>query len=195
MRWYRISRTAASWRVLASALALVSAISASAAAVQVQPASAPRWNPKAPENAQLLPSFSYGTIEPVLASIGARGQRGGTPGKPALAVTFANGRKALLQLSSCDPQLTGCKALSVQSYWTRIANSPPERTAQAIQNFNQRYAFAKAFIAPDGRPALQRYLTADYGFIRGDLAVNLLVFAQQADQFATTVLGPLEARR
>jgi hypothetical protein len=175
------------------------AVLALAAAVPAEPvggqafAAAPRWNPKAPENSQLLPAFSYATIEPVLASIGARGVRGGAPGKPALSVTFANGRKALLQLSSCDPQLTGCKALSIQSYWTRIANSPPERTAQAIQSFNQRLAFAKAFIAPDGRPALQRYLTADFGFIRGDLAVNLLVFSTQAEQFATTVLGPLEA--
>lgn len=170
-------------------------LGAQAAAATVQPASAPRWNPKAPENSQLLPTFNFTTIEPVLASIGARGQRAGSPGKPALAVTFANGRRAILQLSSCDPALTGCKALSIQSYWTRIANAPPERTAAAIQGFNQRYAFAKAFLATDGRPALQRYLTADYGFIRGDLAVNLLVFAQQAEQFATSVLGPLEARR
>jgi hypothetical protein len=46
-------------------------------------------------------------------------------------------------------------------------------------------------MAADGRPALQRYLTADYGFIRGDLAVNLLVFAEQADTFARDVLRPL----
>jgi hypothetical protein len=82
---------------------------------------------------------------------------------------------------------------SAQSFWTRIANSSPEKTAQAIASFNQRYSFGKAFVAADGRPALQRYLTADYGFIRGNLAVNLLVFANQAEQFATQVLKPLEA--
>jgi hypothetical protein len=98
-------------------------------------------------------------------------------------------------MSSCDPAGTVCKALSIQSFWTRIANSPSERTAQAIALFNQRYSFGKAFVAADGRPALQRYLTADYGFIRGDLAVNLLVFANQADRFAAQVLRPLEARQ
>ncbi len=161
-------------------------------AAAMAPAGPSRWNPKAPENAQTLPAFSYPTLEPVLTAIGARYQRAGAPGKPQLLVSFANGRKAVLTLSACDPQGSACKGLSIQSYWTRIANSPAERTANAIGSFNQRYAFAKAFIADDGRPALQRYLTADYGFIRGNLAVNLLVFSRQADQFATQVLRPLE---
>ena len=47
----------------------------------------------------------------------------------------------------------------------------------------------------DGAPGMQRYVTADYGIIRGNLAVNLLVFATQVDRFATQVLGPLESKR
>lgn len=174
-------------RLILIILIVVSAIGTPAGA-------APRWNPKAPENAQMLPSFSYGTIEPVLVAIGARYQRSGSADAPQLLVSFANDRKAVLALSACDGA-GACKGLSIQSYWTPIANSPPERTARAIDAFNQRYAFAKAFIVEDGRPALQRYLTADYGFLRGNLAVNLLVFSRQADQFATEVLRPLEAKR
>jgi ABC-type ATPase with predicted acetyltransferase domain len=64
----------------------------------------------------------------------------------------------------------------------------PERLAANIQAFNRRYAFSRAFLTADGRPALQRYLTADYGFIRGNLAVNLLVFANQSERFAAEVL-------
>ncbi len=162
---------------------------------QSAPAAAPtvRWNPKAPENGQALPAFSYATLEPVLTAIGARYQRAGSQGKPQLLVSFANDRKAVLTLSACDPQGTACKGLSIQSYWTKPANLPVQKAGEAIEEFNQRYAFAKAFIADDGRPALQRYLTADYGFIRGNLAVNLLVFSRQADQFATQVLRPLAA--
>jgi hypothetical protein len=157
-------------------------------------APAVRWNPKAPENTQVLPAFSFATLEPVLSAIGARYQRSGSAAKPELLVSFANNRKAVLMMNACEGE-SGCKALSIQSYWTPIANSPAERTAQAIDGFNQRYAFAKAYIAPDGRPALQRYLTADYGILRGNLAVNLLVFSRQADQFAADVLRPLEAKR
>jgi len=154
----------------------------------------PRWNPKAPENNQVLPAFSYATVEPVLTAVGARFTRvGSNAARPQLNVSFANGRKAMLVMSACDPQGSACKAMSLQSYWTRIANSPPAKTAQAIEDFNRRYSFAKAFVAVDGRPALQRYVTADYGFVRGNLAVNLLVFASQSDQFATQVLRPLEA--
>ena len=165
-----------------------------AAAAPVSATVPARWNPKAPENGQLLPAFSYATVEPVLAAIGARYQRGAQPAKPSILVTFPNNRRAVLMLSSCDAS-GACKALSIQSYWTKIGNAPPDRTAQAIESFNQRYSFAKAFLTADGRPALQRYLTADYGFVRGNLAVNLLVFANQAEQFATQVLRPLEAKK
>ncbi len=173
-------------KALVAGTALIGAVPVQSAVVA--PA---RWNPKAPENSQVLPNFSYITVEPVLTAIGARFQRSGVPAKPTLLVAFPNNRRATLVFSSCDPA-GACKALSIQSFWTRIANSPPDRTAQAIGGFNQRYSFGKAFLAADGRPALQRYLTADYGFIRGDLAVNLLVFASQAEQFATQVLRPLE---
>lgn len=170
--------------------AVFALLTAALAAQATAPAG--RWNPKAPENAEVLPAFSYETLEPVLRSIGARYQRSGTEAEPQLLVTFANNRKAILIMNGCGAE-NGCKALSIQSYWTPITNSPRERTARAIERFNRRYAFAKAFIAPDGRPSLQRYLTADYGFIRGNLAVNLLVFSRQADQFATEVLRPLAA--
>ena len=159
------------------------------------PVAAPRFNPRAPENTQIMPSFNFGTVESVLTQVGAKFQRSGAAGKPVLLVTFPNNRKAVVTLSSCDPAGAACKAVSIQSFWTPIANSPPQQTNLAIERFNQRYSFAKAFVAPDGRPALQRYLTADYGFIRGNLAVNLLVFADQAELFATQVLRPLEAAR
>ena len=169
---------------------LIAAIGTASPAAQP----APKWNPRAPENTQVLPTFSFATVEPVLRAIGARYQRTTIdPAKPTLLVTFANGRKAVLQMSACEQNNAVCKALSMQSTWTRIANSPQERVVRAIDGFNQRYSFGKASTTADGRPLLQRYLTADYGIIRGNLAVNLLVFANQADRFATEVLGPLEA--
>ena len=170
--------------------AIVAATAASAPAQGVAPQ---RWNPRAPENGQVVANFSYATVEPVLSAIGARFQRGGQGSTPTILVTFPNNRKATLLLGGCASGT--CKSMSIQSYWTPIANAAPERTAKAIESFNQRYSFGKAFLAPDGRPTLQRYLTADYGFIRGNLAVNLLVFANQAERFATEVLRPLESGR
>lgn len=164
----------------------------SLAAIAPAQASTPRWNPKAPENGQLVPAFSPASVGSVLTAIGAKFSRSGNdPQKPALLAVLPNGRRALLTLSSCDPG-GGCKALNIQSFWTRLTKAPPEKTARAIEQFNQRYAFAKAFITDDGRPSLQRYLTADYGFVRGNLAVNLLVFADQAERLAVDVLRPLE---
>ena len=156
-----------------------------AAAAQTAPA---RWNPAAPENRQVLPTFNYATVESVLTTIGARSERRGTPDRPALAVTFANNRRAAILFGSCERQGAACKAISIQAVWTRPANVPAERIAANVQQFNRRYAFARAFLTADGRPALQRYLTADFGIIRGNLAVNLLVFASQSERFAAEVL-------
>ncbi|HWH22658.1 MAG TPA: YbjN domain-containing protein [Allosphingosinicella sp.] len=159
------------------------------------PATVQRWNPKAPENNQVLPGFGLANVESVLGAIGARYQRSGTAAKPSLLVTFPNRRKAVLTFGACNADRSACKSLNMQSNWMRIANSTPERTAAAVQRFNQRYSFGKAYVSADGRPGMQRYLTADYGYIRGNLAVNLLVFANQVDRFARDVLQPLEARR
>lgn len=149
---------------------------------------AARWNPAAPENRQVLPTFNYATVEAVLTAIGARSERRGNADRPALAVTFANNRRAAILFGSCERQGAACKAISIQAVWTRPANVPADRIATNIQQFNRRYAFSRAFLTADGRPALQRYLTADYGFIRGNLAVNLLVFASQSERFAAEVL-------
>jgi len=151
-------------------------------------AQAPPWNPAAPENRQVLPTFNYGTVESVLTAIGARFARRGTPDRPALGVTFPNNRRAAILFGTCERQGAACKAITIQALWERPAGAAAARLPAAIQAFNQRYAFSRAYLTADGRPALQRYLTADFGFIRGNLAVNLLVFANQQERFAAEVL-------
>lgn len=180
---------------LAARIALLSLVSASPALAAGTPQAAPTprrvpWNPAAPENRQVLPTFNYETVEGVLNAISARYERRGTAERPALAVTFANGRRAAILFGACERQGAACKAISIQAIWTRPANVTPEQLAANIRAFNQRYAFARAYITSNGRAGLQRYLTADYGFIRGNLAVNLLVFANQAERFALEALRP-----
>ena len=159
-------------------------LSAPAAA---QPPAAGPFNAAAPENRQVLPAFSYATVEPVLAQIGARYERAGTDAQPALTITFINGRRAAILFGSCLG--TSCRAISIQAVWNAPPGVPVDRLATAVAGFNQRYAFSRALVAADGRPSLQRYLTADFGFVRGNLAVNLIVFAGQIDRFVTEVIN------
>ena len=150
-----------------------------------------RWRADAPENRQLLPTFNYATVESVLDEIGARHERRGTPGRPSLLVTFAGGRRAAIVFGACTADGNQCRAISVQGGWGRPVGASSQRAEAAVLAFNQRYAFSRAFMLPNGNLALQRYLTADYGFVRGNLAVNLLAFAAQMDLFAEEVLAPL----
>ena len=170
-------------------LALALALGALAGAAEAQVP----WNPRAPENRQFRPAFNYATVEEVLNAIRARHQRSGTnPARPLIVATFPNGRRAVLSLINCNADGSACRALGIQSSWVAPAGTAPARLNAAIEQFNRRYSFSKAFVAANGRPTLQRYLTGDYGFIRGDLAVNLLVFANQAERFAEQVLRPLQ---
>lgn len=155
-------------------------------AAAVQPAGVGPFNPAAPENREVLPGFSYATVEPVLTQIGARFERAGDAERPTLTVTFANGRRAAILFGSCTG--ASCRAISIQAVWNAPSGAGAAQLAAAIAGFNQRYAFSRALVAADGRPSLQRYLTADYGFIRGNLAVNLIVFSGQIDRFVAEVL-------
>lgn len=171
--------------------AALTALGLAAAAPSAASAAVP-WNPRAPDNGQLLPAFNYATVETVLNAVRATHRRAGTsPARPLIAVTFPNGRRAVITLLSCTADGATCRALGIQSSWNPPAGVARSRLAAAVELFNQRYSFSKAYLTAQGRPALQRYLTADYGFIRGDLAVNLLVFASQADRFANEVVRPL----
>ncbi len=153
------------------------------------------WNPRAPENRQFRPAYSAASVEEVLGAIGARHQRSGTnPARPLIVATFANNRRAVISLLSCNADGSACRALGIQSSWVAPAGAAPARIAAAIEQFNRRYSFAKAFVGANGRLTLNRYLTGDYGFIRGDLAVNLQVFANQAERFASEVIRPLGGR-
>ena len=150
------------------------------------------WNPSSPENRQVLPTFNYATVEAVLAGIRAKSQRAGTnPSQPIIVATFPNNRRAVLTLLSCNANGSACRGMGIQSSWNAPAGAARPQLDEAVDRFNQRYALTKALITAQGRPAIQRYLTADYGFIRGDLAVNLLNFASQADLFASQVIAPL----
>lgn len=152
----------------------------------LQPPAAGPFDASAPQNREVLPAFSYATVEPVLAQIGARWERAGTEQQPALTITFVNGRRAAILFGSCLG--TSCRAISIQAVWNAPTSLSAAQLAAAVAGFNQRYAFSRAFVAADGRPSLQRYLTADYGFVRGNLAVNLIVFAGQIDRFVTEVI-------
>lgn len=150
-----------------------------------------RWSPDAPGNRQPLPTFNYTTVESVLEEIGAAYERRGSAERPSLLVTFHSGRRAAIVFGSCTEGGSLCRAISLQSGWTLPRGASSARAADLTQAFARRYAFSRAFILPNGNLALQRYLTADYGFIRGNLAVNLLAFAAQLDLFTREVLAPL----
>jgi hypothetical protein len=167
-----------------TALAPVLLAAAAAAAQAPVP-----WNPAAPENRQVLATFNYETVESVLTQIRAQFVRRGTPERPALEVTFPNGRRSAILFGNCERAGAACKAISIQAIWNRPTGAAAARLPAAIQAFNQRYAFSRAYLLADGRPALTRYLTADFGFIRGNLAVNLLVFATQSERFAAEVIA------
>ena len=128
MRWYRADKGLRLGLLACAALSL-----AGAASAQVP------WNPRAPENNQLRPTFNYGTVEEVLTAIGARHQRNSaSPARPLIAVAFGNNRRAVISLLSCNGDGSACRALGIQSSWNAPAGVTRPRIDAAIEQFNRR---------------------------------------------------------
>src|SRR3546814_17083082 len=107
----------------AAIIALLALAGASAASAQgVVP---PTFNPRAPENSQVLGSFTYGSVEAVLDGIGAKHPRAGEAGKPAFLVSFPNTRHAVCMFGPCNDDGCAHNRLCIQSSRTQLSQPPP----------------------------------------------------------------------
>ena len=135
--------------------------------------SAPVTNPTVP-----VAQFSTSNIGPILTELGAVWQEGEANGQRYIAVNADGQLNFLLAPTACrGANNTDCVGLSMTALFEGQANP------QSVSAFNYRFAFCSAGLDPDGGAYLNRYEIADYGMARGNLAVSILVFIEQAKLF------------
>ena len=64
----------------------------------------------------------------------------------------------------------------------------PKLSLSRVNDLNSQYHFLKAHLLEDGKLLLSRYLTADHGIARGNVKVNLEVFASMAGNVSDSTI-------
>lgn len=129
----------------------------------------------------MVPNFDAQNVGPVLTELGAVWQEGvANDGQRYIQASVGDGLYLNLIPAACEGD-TGknCVGLSTVAFFTSDAIN-----YQTIAAFNQRYRFAAAGIAADGKTAyISRYDIADYGIPRGNLASSVANLAYLASIF------------
>jgi hypothetical protein len=129
----------------------------------------------------MVPNFDAQNVGPVLTELGAVWQEGvAGDGQRYIQASVGDGLYLNLIPAACEGD-TGknCVGLSTVAFFSSDAIN-----YQTIAAFNQRYRFAAAGIAADGKTAyISRYDIADYGIPRGNLASSVANLAYLASIF------------
>ncbi|MEM8986472.1 MAG: hypothetical protein AAGC95_07080 [Pseudomonadota bacterium] len=98
-----------------------------------------------------------------------------------IAAQAPNGLRFLMVFYACNPEdKNSCLGLNLRAGWRRAEGY----AKGAVHDFGAMYPFAKSYVSGEGA-VLSRYLTADYGVAKGNIAVNVGVFINFAQNFAS----------
>ncbi len=127
---------------------------------------------------QIVASFAIPDLNGLLDELGYEHEAGTLPsGAAVIRVTAPDGLAFYLQPRACDADR--CAGLSI----TAAFRGPAPFDPAMITAYNLRYVFMKGVLLPDGGALLGRYIIADYGIPRGNIAVNIAAFVNMAGEF------------
>ncbi|MBB3032734.1 YbjN domain-containing protein [Alteriqipengyuania lutimaris] len=106
-------------------------------------------------------------------------------GEPNMSVEFANGLKADALLMACADQATSanCMGTSILATFTRPENATGAQIAAAINEYNYRQNFGRAYESPTGEISLRMYIIADGGITMENYGRQLGLFSASAERF------------
>ena len=165
-------------------LALLAA-TLSFSAAQAQTAKTDIANPKG-----LLPNLDIATIAPVVKETGAVTEiKKGDDGSSYILGAFGE-TKLLFYTSSCDSGEKGCKGLEIGASINRDNFQLDDaELLKRINAYNDRYVAGKAIISGSGDLAVTRYVIADHGIARGNLAMEIGIMVDMVDNFFSSMEG------
>ncbi len=132
-----------------------------------------------------IANFDIQNIYPILQEMGiAYEGRVDEEGNQLLLAQASSGLKFALVPAAClNGANSGCVGMNVIALF-------PEAPQRDVNSFNYRYAFTSAGVNPSsGASYISRYVIADYGIPKGNIASNLYNFIAQAEMFQKVITG------
>ena len=103
-------------------------------------------------------------------------------GKTNISVTFDNGLMADALLMACEDEQTSrnCLGTSILVTYQTPDDATPAKVREAINEYNYRQNFGRAYLDPDGTISLRMYIIADGGITMANYERQLALFSLSA---------------
>ena len=136
-----------------------------------------------------LDRFSRDALKATLAELGATATE--REDMPNMAVEFDNGLKADALLMACEDQATSsnCLGTSILATFARPEGATGAQIAGAINEYNYRQNFGRAYESPQGEISLRMYIIADGGITMDNYRNQIGLFAVSAGKFVGYLNG------
>lgn len=126
----------------------------------------------------VLKNFDIATLGPVLTELGVQWRRAVSKGEPYIAARYRDLDFVITPEACRGEGKTNC----LGAHMIAMFRGAPFNQ-QTVNAFNARFAFTSAGLDPSGDGFISRYEICDYGEARGNFAISLAVFLNQAISF------------
>lgn len=146
-------------------------------------AASARTNDIVSDPGKLFYDYDVENVIPVLQEIGFKWEGRTAPdGTKIIKASAPNGLIFFLRPTSCRKGAnSGCAGINM------VAAFQGDVDQRTVNSFNYRYAFSSAGVDEGGAAYISRYEIADYGVPKGNFALSMLVFLDQATFFSDTL--------
>lgn len=109
-----------------------------------------------------------------------------------LNITFSNGLRANAAVMACEDQetLTNCHATSILATFGRPADADDVAVTKAINTYNYRENFGRAYVDPNGKISVRLYIISDGGIRRENYRRQINLWAASLGDFTQYLYSP-----
>ena len=146
-------------------------------------------NAQANSSDRPMTQFTRSALLSALSGIDAETEE--QSGKPNISVTFDNGLMGDALLMACEDQQTSrnCLGTSILVTYETPDDATPAKVREAINEYNYRQNFGRAYLDPDGQISLRMYIIADGGITMANYKRQLALFSLSAAKLPDYVYG------
>lgn len=132
---------------------------------------------------QLIKAFAIEDLEIALDAIGATYEDAGDTG--TINITFPSSLKANGAIMACDDDAAqkNCFGTSILAIFDPEAGSTPQEINAAINEYNLRQNFGRAYVDPSGDVSVRMYIIADGGITRDNYRSQIQLWARSLEFF------------
>ncbi|MEL6876619.1 MAG: YbjN domain-containing protein [Pseudomonadota bacterium] len=144
------------------------------------------------QDAEVLQSFTRADLKEALVANGATHEDAETGRN--ISITFNGGIRGDGLLLACEDEETerGCYGTSLLATFSAKEGTSPEAVTAAINEYNYRENFGRAYMSPDGTISVRLYIISDGGITKENYARQIGLWVASLEDFFGYLYGEEE---